>query len=393
MGGIQLNDRIQNLNRLIDHLIDHSTPERPAWNIESQLEQKAPCWNYIDGCMIKAILDLHDATGIQKYFDFAHNFMDYFIDASGQIQGYCMEDFNCDSINGGKSILSIYRKTNQPKYKKALFHLYQQLEQQPKTSTGNFWHKNIYPNQIWLDGLYMVQPFFMEMDALFYHNRHYRNIYTQFETVHRLMQDPKTKLLYHGYDASRQSFWCDPQTGLSPNFWTRSIGWYAMALADTIEQLDEQFFYEYRKLISFFKEIIDALLPFADAQTKLFYQVTDQGNQPGNYLETSGSCAIAYCLLKGSRLSYLPTYYTQYGIDLFDGILSHKLHADDQGTPCLQDICLVAGLGGMPGKGSYKRRDGSFSYYISEPRVSNDAKGVAPLLFSYAEMLRGQHLI
>lgn len=374
------------LGRLLAGLIDASTPTAPAWNIETQREGKPPAWNYIDGCMIKAILDIYRATAHQPYFEFAEQFVSHYIAEDGAILGYRQEDYNCDHINGGKSLFLLYQQTGKEKYKKAIHLLRDQMRTHPRTKSGNFWHKKIYPQQIWLDGLYMVQPFLMQYDATFAKGECLQDIFSQFETAHRLMQDTQTGLFYHGYDDSRESFWCDKQTGLSPHFWTRSLGWYGMALADTLDHFDEQSFYGRKVLMDHFKGLMDALLKQADPETGLFYQVTNQGGREGNYLETSGSAAIAYCLLKGARQGYLPHYYAQKGEAIVESLVQHKLHEED-GIFSLKDVCLVAGLGGMPGQGAYKIRDGSFAYYISEPRVRNDAKGVAPLLFCWAELL------
>jgi unsaturated rhamnogalacturonyl hydrolase len=377
---------MQKIIDFVDGLLAKSTPEAPAWNIEQALENKPVKWNYVDGCMIKAVLDLHYATGKQKYFDFAKIFIDFYLADDG-ILGYRVDEYNCDNINMGKVLFDLHKATKDEKYTKAIILLHSQLLTHPRTEAGNFWHKKIYPSQVWLDGLYMVQPFYMDYEMQIGGMRNYKDIFQQFATVQDIMRDKETGLLYHGYDESRQMFWADKTTGLSPNFWTRSIGWYIMALADTAEKLDERCFYEYDALQGYLKETLDAVLKFADPETNLFYQVTNAGAREGNYLETSGSCAIAYALMKGARLGYLPDYYFDEGLRIFESVVKHKLVLTDDSF-ALKDICLVAGLGGMPGKGGYKLRDGTFEYYISEPRVDNDAKGVAPFLFAYAEILR-----
>ena len=375
------------IKAFLDHLLESSTAAKPAWNKEAMLEGHQPKWNYIDGCMIKAVLAMYDSTGERSYLQFADEFIDYYVAADGSIRGYSPEDQNCDNINEGKVLFTLLHHTGKEKYRKALELLYRQIQNQPRIKEGNFWHKKIYPHQIWLDGLYMVQPFYMQYEREFNDNKNYRDIFCQFENVHRLMRDQKTGLMYHGYDESRECFWADKATGQSRNFWTRSLGWYAMALVDTIEVTEEQFFYEYQMLQKFLKEIIDALMQFADPDTKMFYQVTDQGDRAGNYLETSGTCAIAYSIMKGARLKYLPDYYYRYGEEIMASVVKNKLvrRGSDLG---LKDICLIAGLGGMPGKGEYKLRDGTFEYYISEPVVDDDAKGVAPFLFAAAEISR-----
>ena len=378
---------MQAITNFIETLLKKSTPKSPAWNIEHIREEIPPAWNYIDGCMIKAILDVHKATNNKKYLTFAKDYIDFFLSENGtKILGYTTEEYNCDQVNKAKVLFDLYKETNDQKYKNAIELIYSQLKTHPRTKEGNFWHKKIYPNQIWLDGLYMVQPFYIEYDMLLANKANYKDSFAQFENVEKIMKDPTTDLYFHGYDASREMFWADKETGLSQNFWTRSMGWYTMALVDTIEKLDEQLFYEYETLQGYLKNALDALLKYADPATHLYYQVTNQGNKEGNYLETSGSCAIAYSLMKGARLGYLPEYYYNHGKQIFDAVVEHKLVLQN-GEFTLKDVCLIAGLGGMAGKGTYKVRDGTYEYYISEPRVDNDAKGVAPFLFCFAEVI------
>lgn len=380
-------NRTDDIKQFLDGLIKKSTPERPAWNLEVLLGHIEPAWNYIDGCMIKAVLEMYDITGDKAYLEFADSFVGYYVDDDGKMLGYKKEDYNCDNINEGKVLFTLLDLTGREKYKKAIEILYEQLLTHPRTKAGNFWHKKIYPNQVWLDGLYMVQPFYTEYEMKFNASRNYRDMFSQFENVYSLMRDKKTGLLYHGYDESRESFWADKETGCSPNFWTRSLGWYAMALVDTIEKLDEQFFNEYQTLQQYLKDLIDALLNVADKETGMFYQVTDQGGREGNYLETSGTCAIAYSLMKAARLGYIPSHYYGHGERIFRSVAADKLELKEDGFS-LKDICLVAGLGGIPGRGDYKLRDGTYEYYISEPKVENDAKGVAPFLLAFTEVYR-----
>ena len=369
-----------------DNLIQKSTFDAPIWNKEALLENHTPKWNYIDGCMLKAILDMYLVTKEDRYLKFLDEFVDYYIHEDGTIRGYDINDKNCDNINEGKVLFDLYQLTKKDKYKKALDLLRKQLDIQPRTKSNNFWHKQIYPNQIWLDGLYMVQPFYLRYEKEFHQYCGYRDIFNQFKEVFERMQDPHTGLLYHGYDETKSMFWADPISGCSKNFWTRSLGWLAMALVDTLEYMDEQYFYEYETLQKYLKSLLDAILKY-QSKEGMFYQVTNMQDKKGNYLETSGSCAIAYALMKGARLKYLPKDYADDGEKILKAIIKHKLIVDN-GEYLLKDICLVAGLGGMPGKGDYKLRDGTFEYYISEPIVDNDAKGVAPLFYAYCEFLK-----
>jgi unsaturated rhamnogalacturonyl hydrolase len=258
------------------------------------------------------------------------------------------------------------------------------VQTQPRTPEGNFWHKKIYPNQVWLDGMYMGQPFYMEYETKFNNKKNYKDIFGQFANVVKYMRDEKTGLYYHGYDASKSVFWCDKETGLSQNFWLRSIGWYSMALLDTLNKCepDESCQADYDNLKKVFVDLIDSMLKFQD-ESGLWYQLPALGGKEPNYLETSGSSIMAYSLLKGVRLGFLPESYRKYGLKAFNGICDKYLKEKD-GHLSLGGICLVAGLG----PADNTRRDGTFEYYMSEPIVEDDAKGVGPLLLAYTEMRR-----
>lgn len=372
-----------------DDLLNRSTPDKPVWNQEAILENKPPAWSYIDGCMLIAVLQMYQSTKEEKYFEFLKKFIDFYVNEKGEILGYSLEAMNSDSINEGKVLFALYEQTKEGKYKKAMDLLYHQIQMQPKTSSGSFWHKKIYPNQVWLDGLYMVQPFYLEYERNFNENQNLPNIMQQFYNVSQKMKDEKTGLYYHGYDETYQSFWVNSLTGCSASFWTRSLGWYAMALIDTISLLKEDYPKEKVFLTAELTKLMESLLVYEESESTLFYQVTNQGDKAGNYLETSGSSAIAYTLMKGARIGVFPKNLYYKGEELLRKIVALKLVRDNE-IYTLKDICLVAGLGGMPGKGNYKRRDGTYEYYISEPIVENDAKGIAPLVCAYAEYLKSK---
>ncbi len=254
----------------------------------------------------------------------------------------------------------------------------------PRTKEGSFWHKDIYPNQVWLDGLYMAEPFYMRYETKFRKMEKCSDVIHQFENVEKHMKDEKTGLYYHGYDESRQMYWADPVTGCSPNFWLRSLGWFSLSLTETVQALNEELYYERRYLIGLLEKLIDALIPFQD-ESGMFYQVVDKKDEKGNYLETSGTALIAYAVLKAVRLGYISPRYAAVGEKAFDGICNKYLSKNPGGTLKLSGICLVAGLGGK------QHRDGSLAYYFSEPVVENEAKGVAPFLLAYTEMLRREN--
>lgn len=369
------------IDKYIDRLLDGSKPEAPLWNIENIRQGKPAHWNYIDGCMITALLCASEITGEKRYADFAENFIDYYVNEDGTIRGYSMDKFNLDDVNEGRVLFDLYKSTGKEKYKKAIFMLREQLEKQPRTNTGNFWHKKIYPNQIWLDGLYMAQVFYTRFQKEF-GGGDYSDIVAQFKNVRKYMFDENKKLFYHGCDCSKTAFWADKDTGCSKNFWLRAIGWFCVSLADNIDYMDDE--NSRNELIAIFREAIDGIAQYADPETGMYYQVVDRGGSEGNYLETSGSSMIAYAMMKGARLGVIGKKYSEMGKKTFDGICNKYLRISEDGELNLGGICLVAGLGPEDNR----RRDGSYEYYISEPVVDNDAKGVAPFVLCYTEVKR-----
>ena len=371
------------LNNYIQQLLATSSPEKPMWNIEKINQGSKPSWNYIDGCMIKAIIELYYITEKEEYLAFADDFINYFVQEDGSIRYYDPKEYNLDNINAGKTLFDLYELTKKEKYRLAIDTVYGQLKEQPRTATGNFWHKDIYPHQIWLDGLYMSQPFYMLYELTYNHGRNCRDSFRQFLTVYDKMRNTKNGLYYHAYDDSRKAFWCDKVTGLSDNFWLRALGWYAMALIDTIEVMPAAMADEKAELARIYHELIDAMLPYQDEETGMWYQVVNLGGIKPNYLETSGSAIFAYAIMKSVRLGLLEESYFACGQKAFDGICANRL-SEENGHLQLTGICLVAGLGNI------EMREGTFDYYMREPIVKNDAKGVAPLILAYAEILHRQ---
>lgn len=374
------------MNEILDKYIDKlmtSKPDLPLWNIEAVKGGKKLNWNYIDGCMTASLIELYKTTKDKKYFDFVKNFADYYVFEDGTIRGYDIEKYSTDDMSESRILFDLYKETKEEKYSKAIELTYSQIKTHPRTKEGNFWHKKIYPNQVWLDGLYMAQVFYTRYQTE-RNKKDYSDIVKQFKNVYEIMRDPKTGLYYHGYDSERKMFWADKKTGLSKNFWLRSIGWYTVALVDVLSYLDEQMYDEYATIKKIFKEVIESILKYQDQDSKMFFQVPNFPNKEGNYLETSGSAMIAYACLKGARLHALPERYAKIGLDIFNGICDKYLTVKENGDLNLGGICLVAGLG----PDNNLRRDGSYEYYISEPVVENDAKGVGPLIMAYTEVLK-----
>lgn len=371
------------LNRYIDYLLENSDCEHPAWNIEAQKGWSENKWNYIDGCMIRGVLELYKIRGDKKYLDFADRFVSGFVEADGNIRSYDKAEWSLDNINPAKNLFALYDLTGKEHYRRAMDTVREQLEQQPRTSQGNFWHKAIYPNQVWLDGIYMAQPFYVEYERRFRDSKGVEDVCEQIFNVEKYMRDRSTGLYYHGYDASGEIFWANPQTGLSPNFWLRAVGWFILGLVDVMEELAKipDKAAEQARLSAMLTALVESLKHYQDEKSGLFYQLIDKRELRGNYLETSGSALISAAVLRAVRLSYLPESDRAFGESIFNGICDSRLKVED-GKPCLSGICLVAGLGGA------SMRDGSVAYYLSEPIVENDAKGVGPFLLAYTEMLQ-----
>lgn len=366
----------------VERILGESTPERPLWNIEKIKEGKINGWNYIDGCMMIALLNMYRITGQEKYYTFAEQFLDYYVFEDGSIRGFREEEYNLDNICEGRVLFDVYRLSGKEKYRRAMETVYGQLKRQPRTWEGNFWHKAIYPDQVWLDGLYMAQVFYCRYTGELEQGAGYEDIRRQFATVRKRMYDPETGLYRHGYDASGKAFWAG-ENGCSQNPWLRSLGWFSAALIDVWAEAEGPGGEELRReLETIAGELAKNLLPYIDQETGMLWQVPNQIGREGNYPETSGSAMVAYFYLKGARLGILEPGYSQVGRNIFGSICRRYL-TERNGELNLGGICLVAGLGPE----NNRRRDGTYEYYISEPVVENDAKGLAPFLMCYTELL------
>ena len=370
------------LDEYVDYLMANSDADHPAWNLELQRGWKENKWNYIDGCMITGILQLYDITKKEKYLRFADDFLSGFVEKDGTIRTYSVKEYSLDNVNPARNLLTLFRLTGKEQYKKAADLVRSQLDTMPRTPSGSFWHKKIYPNQIWLDGIYMAQPFYIEYEKTFRNGEGLQDACDQILRVRDRMKDPDTGLYYHGYDESRKMYWADPETGLSPNFWLRAIGWFMLGLVDCIAILDgTERLSERMQMTEVLRDLAASLMK-VQQKDGLYYQLPALPDARGNYLETSGSALIAAAELKAVRLGFLEEEYQTAAEKTFYGIVDERLSRNEDGMPRLTGICLVSGLGGA------MHRDGSVEYYLSEPVVENDAKGVGPLLLAYTEMLQ-----
>jgi unsaturated rhamnogalacturonyl hydrolase len=336
-------------------------------------------WHYEPGVALLALKRLWEKSGEREYYGFVKRNIDEFVQPDGSIRTYRLEEYNLDQINEGKLLFFLYETTGDERYRQAAYLLRGQLQTHPRTSVGGFWHKQIYPHQMWLDGIYMACPFYAEFARRFDESQGLDDVARQITVIEEHTRDPKTGLLYHAWDESRSQKWADPKTGCSPNFWGRAMGWYAMAIPDVLDHMPVDY-PQREQLITIFRATVDALVQVQDPASGVWYQVLDQGDRPGNYLESSASCMFVYAIAKGVRMGYLGEEYLAAARRGYDGILTEFVTVDKQGSVNLDGICAVAGLGGKP------YRDGSYEYYVSERVIANEYKGVGPFVMASLEM-------
>ena len=339
-------------------------------------------WNYTTGLELKAMLDVYAVCGEERILDYADAWYDAIIDSTGVIFKYKKSNFSTDHICPGRTLFQLYDLTGKEKYRAAMDSLYSQLLDQPRTPEGGFWHKQVYPEQMWLDGLYMAQPFYAEYTRRYIpepevQKSNYQDIAHQFSVVFEHTYDPETGLLRHAWDSSHSMFWCNPANGQSDHAWGRAMGWYAMALVEVIDILPEG---EERALLSgLLHRVYEALPRFADKETGMWFQVLDRPYAEGNYLEATASAMFVYTWLKGCRLGVLDDLESAR---VAYASLLKTFVTEEDGIVSLNDCCEVAGLGGKD------MRRGDYDYYIHEPVRPNDPKGIGPLVWAALEYER-----
>ena len=342
-------------------------------------------WNYTTGLELKAMLDVycHSERSEESILSYVDAWYNSIIDSTGTIYKYKKSNYSLDHICPGRTLFGLYDITGKEKYRVAMDTLYSQLQSQPRTPEGGFWHKAVYPNQMWLDGLYMAQPFYAEYTVRYVSDstaraENFRDIAHQFSLVYDKTFDPETGLLRHAWDSSHEMFWCNEETGQSAHSWGRALGWYAMALVDVIEILPAG--EEKDTLIGLLDDVYQVLPLFADISTGMWYQVLDRPYADGNYLEATCSAMFTYAWLKGCRLGVLGNL--EGAKQAYESLLETFVTKDEDGLVNLNYCCEVAGLGGK------NNRSGDFDYYINEPVRPNDPKGIGPLIWAALEYER-----
>lgn len=358
--------------------------EAPAWKPGGRAK-----WDYSVGLFTLSLLKLDALTNHPRYVAYTTNVIGSFITATGGIQTYKADEYQLDALNSGKTLLALWKLTGEVRYQKAAALLRQQLDTQPRTPDGGFWHKEHYTNQMWLDGIYMAEPFYAEYAKLFGKTNdlggvsEFDDVAKQFRLIDEHTYNVKIGLNYHGWDAAKVQPWANPATGCSSNFWGRAEGWYAMALVDALDYFPTN--HPARpQIIAAFRKTCAGIVKWQDPQTGLWWQVLDQGGRKGNYLEATASAMFVYALAKGVNRGYLPRADAAAAEKGFDGIIKNLIQDDGGGKWSLTQCCSVAGLGFANSAG--QPRDGSFDYYVSEPVVKNDLKGVGPFILAGIEL-------
>ncbi|GAB1483234.1 glycoside hydrolase family 88 protein [Treponema sp.] len=361
---------------------------RMARSVMRRYRSEQVKWHYEHGLVLQSVYALGTAVGSDEYITWVQAMYDTKINADGSINTYKKEEFNLDQINPGKTLFDLYHLTGDEKYRKAIELLHAQLLHQPRTESSGFWHKKIYPHQMWLDGLYMQGPFYARYALEFGSPAELQDLVAQLVLVESKTRDAKTGLMYHAWDESRRQLWANPQTGCSPHFWGRAMGWYCMAVVDTLDFIPAGVANQayINSLIAIGRRLTLAVIAYQDAESSLWFQILDQGKRDKNYLETSASSMFVYFLFKMLNKKYFEKDDTDLAASArlcarsgYDALVSRKLSEDASGELHLNGICSVAGLGGNP------YRDGSYEYYVKEPVVADDFKGVGPFILASLE--------
>lgn len=340
-------------------------------------------WSYTMGIELESMLDTYLRYQDEAIMNYIKEYPEKMISSNGSITGYNYNDFNLDNVRTGRFILRMYQQNPRQQDWKAVNTMFQQLENQPRTNEGVWWHKAIYANQVWLDGIYMGLPFYTMAAPLLRPDNvqhYYDDAVDQIVKTEQRTYDEATRLWKHAWDETHSMFWANSETGLSQHTWGRALGWFSMALVEVLDALPQD--YERRdEVTAIFQKVMHSVVEYQDDASGVWYDVLDV-EDPRNYLEATCSSMFAYCLLKGTRLGYLDDTYRQAGLKAYRGIVKEFVKENGDGTMSLTKCCEVSGLG----PNSNRRRDGSFEYYMSEPVRDNDAKGVGPFVWASLEM-------
>jgi len=383
-GGLfaQINYAKQKASTIMNQYADSMVVKKYASHLEQDKlpEGNRPAnWNYEIGVVLMGFERLWKYTGDTAYIQYTKHIIDHFINADGSIRTYIEDEYNSDNIPPGRQLLLLHELYKEDKYKNAATTLRNQISWQPRNKVGGFWHKLKYPAQMWLDGLYMIEPFYAEYAVVNKQPGDFNDIINQFVWMEKYSRDAKTGLLYHGWDESKLQRWANPQTGLSPEFWSRSMGWYMMALVDVLDFIPKDH-PRRNELINILNRLSTALIKFQDTETGVWWQVTDKAYKEKNYLESSATAMFVFAIAKGIRMKYLPETFSDALKKAYYGMIKEFVKEDASGQYHYMQAVAGAGLGGTP------YRDGSYEYYVNEPKRDDDLKAIGPFIQACIEM-------
>ena len=365
--------------KYINHLMQDNLLTGGEKDMATANKNRPANWNYEIGVVLMGFERLWQVTGNEKYYQYLKHIIDHFIADDGTIKTYNQEEYNSDNIPPGRQLITMFKKEQSKKYEVAITTLRNQISLQPRNKAGGFWHKLKYPSQMWLDGLYMIEPFYAGYANTFNSAADFDDIINQFVWMEKYSIDKKTGLLYHGWDESKLQPWADKKNGTSPEFWSRSMGWYIMALVDVLDYVPKDHPRK-KELISILNRLSTALIKTQDKSSGVWWQITNKPGKEGNYLESSASAMFVYGMAKGIRMKYLSTSFLPGVKKGYNGLVKEFVITDSAGVVHYTKAVSGAGLGGYP------YRDGSYDYYIKEPKRDDDLKAIGPFMQACIEM-------
>lgn len=366
------------VKKFLNHLLQDNQI-KPGENIEQVQNNRPAVWNYEMSVVLTGFERLWEKTHDEKYLSYIKKIIDHFVNADGTIRTYNMDEYNFDNVPAGRQLLFLEKIYHDEKYTKAAGIIRQQLAWQPRNRFGGFWHKQKYPTQMWLDGLYMAAPFYAAYASSRNTSNDFDDIIHQFVLMEKYSRDAKTGLLYHGWDESHLQKWANPKTGQSPEFWSRAMGWYIIGLVDVLDYIPAQH-PRRAELIQILNRLAKSVVQFQDKNSGVWWQITDKANQKDNYLEASGTAMFVFALAKGMRMGYLSKEYKTATQKAYDGMIKEFVVVDKDNKVHYTKAVSGAGLGGIP------YRDGTYAYYVSEPKRDDDLKAIGPFIQACIEI-------
>jgi unsaturated rhamnogalacturonyl hydrolase len=366
------------VKKFLNHLIQDNQI-KPGENIEEIQNKRPAVWNYEMSVVLMGFERLWEKTKDEKYLAYTKKIIDQFINSDGTIRTYNLEEYNFDNVPAGRQLLFLYKVYKDEKYLKAATKIRQQLAWQPRNKVGGFWHKLKYPTQMWLDGLYMAAPFYAAYTSSNPNDNDFSDIIHQFVIMEKYSRDQASGLLYHGWDESRLQKWANPKTGQSPEFWSRAMGWYMMGLVDVLDYIPKNH-PRRNELIGILNRLAKSVVNYQDKKSGVWWQITNKANQKDNYLEASSTAMFVFALAKGIRMGYLSNEYHQAVQFGYNGMIKEFVVVDNDKKVHYTKAVSGAGLGGIP------YRDGTYSYYVNEPKRDDDLKAIGPFIQACIEM-------